>query len=145
MNDSKNLKYPFVRILGCCFEQEPDWPEVWGGNVAKGPRHQGLLHSLTKQEFLGRSNLMHEPRGTRKAHSKHGSHGIQGTDMASISVYLCLTPKDCFRLSCWFMIRYEMPCVLLQADWASDPEGAEEYINVMHHAFDINMAMGVLR
>ena len=43
------------------------------------------------------------------------------------------------------MIRYEMPCVLLQADWASDPEGAEEYINVMHHAFDINMAMGVLR
>ena len=88
---------------------------------------------------------MHEPRGTRKAHSKHGSHGIQGTDMASISVYLCLTDKACFRLSCWFMIRYEMPCVLLQADWASDPEGAEEYINVMHHAFDINMAMGVLR
>ena len=79
-------QYPFVRILGCCFEQEPDWPEVWGGDVAKGPRYQGLLHSLTKQEFLGRSNLMHEPRGTRKAHSKHGSHGIQGTDMASISV-----------------------------------------------------------
>ena len=59
--------------------------------------------------------------------------------------YLCLTVKDCFSPFFWFMIRYEMPCVLLQADWASDPEGAEEYINVMHHAFDINMAMGVLR
>ena len=62
------------------------------------------------------------------------------------SVFICaLQLRIAFRLSCWFMIRYEMPCVLLQADWASDPEGAEEYINVMHHAFDINMAMGVLR
>merc|ERR1712029_27959 len=26
-----------------------------------------------------------------------------------------------------------------------DPEGMEEYINVVHHAFDINMAMGILR
>ena len=33
VND-KHLKFPFVRILGCCFEQEPDWPEVWGGDVA---------------------------------------------------------------------------------------------------------------
>ena len=66
--------------------------------------------------------------------------------MASISV---LFVPYCYGLFSPFLLVhdsvYEMPCVLLQADWASDPEGAEEYINVMHHAFDINMAMGVLR
>jgi len=32
-----------------------------------------------------------------------------------------------------------------KSDWQSDPEGMEDYINVVHHAFDINMAMGILR
>ena len=32
-----------------------------------------------------------------------------------------------------------------KSDWMSDPEGMEDYINVVHHAFDINMAMGILR
>ena len=32
-----------------------------------------------------------------------------------------------------------------KSDWQMDMEGLNEYIDVMHHGFDIHMAMGILR
>lgn len=32
-----------------------------------------------------------------------------------------------------------------KSDWSKDPEGVKDYINVIHHGFDIHMAMGILR
>ena len=32
-----------------------------------------------------------------------------------------------------------------KSDWQNDMEGLNEYIDVMHHGFEIHMAMGILR
>ena len=32
-----------------------------------------------------------------------------------------------------------------KSDWQTDPEGVKDYISVIHHGFDIHLAMGILR
>merc|ERR1719391_1790769 len=72
-------------------------------------------------------------------------HGIKAFFTASQNKSFSDGAISCMNLAGLGKLTPNMVLMGFKADWASDPEGAEEYINVMHHAFDINMAMGVLR
>ena len=72
-------------------------------------------------------------------------HGIKAFFTASFDKNFSDGAISCMNLAGLGKLTPNMVLMGFKSDWQSDPEGMEDYINVIHHAFDINMAMGILR
>jgi len=72
-------------------------------------------------------------------------HGIKAFFTASHDKNFSDGAISCMNLAGLGKLTPNMVLMGFKSDWQSDPDGMEDYINVVHHAFDINMAMGILR
>ena len=53
--------------------------------------------------------------------------------------------KNCMNLVGLGKLTPNMVMLGFKSNWQSDVEGLEEYVDVIHHGFDIQMAIGILR
>ena len=53
--------------------------------------------------------------------------------------------KNCMNLVGLGKLTPNMVMLGFKSNWQNDVEGLEEYVDVIHHGFDIQMAMGILR
>jgi len=72
-------------------------------------------------------------------------HGIKGFFAASYDKNFADGAISAMNLVGIGKLTPNMVLLGFKSDWATDPEGVQDYINVVHHGFDIHMAMGILR